>query len=101
MRYKKFETYEHQKAIFKFTDSKVQSKFDVEKEDIVLPENSENITWKWESNWFVQVNQHFTDKQGWQYSPDGQSNFKGEMLMTDFHRRRKWVRVAAAFLKTP
>ena len=32
------------------------------------------------------------DKEGWQYAPEFGARFSGKPTLTDFVRRRKWVR---------
>ena len=72
------------------------------------------VNWKWETDWQVlnhdrhkikQINPEELDKhalhedhdgtfdhEGWQYAPEFGARFSGTAKLTDFVRRRKWVR---------
>ena len=78
------------------------------KEHIPLPGDD----WMWETHWQVFKGKKIPhmdpaqevdgdvdhdgeyDKDGWQYAPEFTARFSGTPKMTDFVRRRKWVRTA-------
>ena len=82
------------------------------KQHIPLPGGN----WEWETSWQVygrddikQMNpnegndtetgeldhDNTYDKDGWQYAPEFGARFSGSAKLTDFVRRRKWVRTCA------
>jgi hypothetical protein len=100
---RKFETYENQRAwMGMFKDvlfpherpawSDIDGKIKIPKESILLPVDGD---WKWESNWYVEIDPNFCSKKGWQYAIDFHGPFKKSKGIIDFVRRRKWVRVAS------
>lgn len=78
----------HERAVW----SDESGKHKIKKENILLPEGG----WKWLTNWVVEKDPSFHDKNGWSYAYDFNGPYKRSKGLMDFVRRRKWVRVAGA-----
>ena len=99
---RKFELYQNQRlwvGIFKGTLlpherpswSDEAGKLNIKKDSIMLPDKG---GWNWQSNWLVESDTRFQDKDGWSYAYDFSGPWKKSKGMMDFVRRRKWVRIA-------
>jgi hypothetical protein len=51
--------------------------------------------WQWETIWYVDKHQEFTDSEGWTYATDFHGTYKKNQGAFDVVRRRKWIRVCA------
>jgi hypothetical protein len=49
---------------------------------------------QWDDDWTLVIRSDETDKDGWEYAIDFPQSFHAQKHMTDFVRRRKWVRSA-------
>ena len=72
--------------------SDADGKLKIPKESILLPADGD---WKWETNWYVEMDSLFASKKGWSYAHDFNGPFKKSKGIIDFVRRRKWVRIAS------
>ena len=67
-------------------------KHKLKKENILLPIEG---GWKWLTNWKVEIDPEFTNKNGWSFAYDFTGHFKKNKDLMDFVRRRKWTRFAS------
>lgn len=58
-------------------------------EEVTLPESG---GWSWADNWKVYVSTE-TDDEGWRYANNFLTGFHASCTMTDFVRRRRWIRI--------
>ena len=78
----------HERASWSDKDGKVK----LPKSSILLPIDGD---WQWDTEWEIQKDPNFNDKNGWSFAHDFNGPFKKARGLLDLVRRRKWVRVAS------
>lgn len=64
--------------------------------ELYLPKESFSLPgkeWGWDTIWYIDKHNEFTDESGWTYAIDFTSNFHKRQNTFDVVRRRKWVRM--------